>query len=421
MIKYYGGARELSGYQYDIMYRPGKLNIPSDTLSRVCSAVTSPVSLEKLHDSLCHPGITRLNHFVKSKNLPYSINDVRRVCAQCPICSELKPRFFKPPASNLVHSLRPFDRLSVDFVGPKVSCTQNKYLLVMVDEFSRFPFAFPCHDMTATTVISCFRKLFSVFGCPASIHSDRGTQFMSKEVSTFLMNHGVIMTHSTPYHPQGNGQCERINGIIWKSVCLALRSRNLKDSQWELVLDTALHSIRSLLCTATNQTPHERMFSFPRKSPNGYSLPTWLSSPGPVYLRKFVRTSKSDPLVEPVHLVSATPHCAKVRFPDGRESTVSTGDLSPKGTPPEADLATRDLFPQGTSPAANPSDTSQVHDTKAPESALDVVTHNDSSPSSPKKCGTPIKNVPPAPGTPGEREPVRRSTRVRKPVDRLIL
>lgn len=152
---------------------------------------------------------------------------------------------------------------------------------------------------------------------------------MSREVSEFLSKHGVVMTHSTPYHPQVNGQCEKENGVVWKAIRLALHSRNLPEGQWELVLNNALHSIRSLLCTATNQTPHKRLFSFPRKSSNGYSLPSWLSQPGPVYVRKFVRTSKSDSLVEPAGLINATPQYSRVQYEDGREATVSTKDLAP--------------------------------------------------------------------------------------------
>lgn len=140
------------------------------------------------------------------------------------------------------------------------------------------------------------------------------------------------MTHSTPYHPTGNSQCEREIGTIRRTVRLALRSLKLPDCQWELFLDRVLHSIRSLLCTATNQTPHERLFSFHRRSFNGYSFSSWLATPGPILLRRFVRSSKSDPLVEEVELESANPYYAHIRNPNGRQSTVSTKDLarSPK-------------------------------------------------------------------------------------------
>jgi len=90
-----------------------------------------------------------------------------------------------------------------------------------------------------------------------------------------------------------------------------------------------LHSIRSLLCTATNSTPHERFFAFMRRSPNRKSLSAWLSSPGPVFLRKFVRSNKNDDLVEEVELTAANPLYARVRFPDGRESSVSVRYLAP--------------------------------------------------------------------------------------------
>lgn len=405
---------ELTDYQYDIQYRPGKDNLSADALSRACSTSVNPASLEELHRSLCHPGVTRLLHFVKSKNLPFSLDDVKRVTAHCSTCAELKPRFYKPPASHLVHATRPMDRLSVDFVGPKPSVTRNRYLLVLVDEYSRFPFAYPCADMSSQTVINCFLKLFSVFGCPSSVHSDRGSQFMSREVSQFLSSHGVIMTHSTPYHPQGNGQCERMNGNIWKGVRLTLHSRKLPETQWESVLDTVLHSLRSLLCTATNETPHERLFSYPRKSSSGYSLPTWLSSPGPVLLRKFVRESKADALVQPVDLLSATPHYARVRFPDGRESTVSTKDIAPSGggpnTPCEGSNVDQDRdSPVGSVPEPVVTDFEGV---KGPPG------HQKHPSDAAVPSRGPVLSSPDLEARPSS--PLRRSSRVRVPPKRLI-
>jgi len=110
---------------------------------------------------------------------------------------------------------------------------------------------------------------------------------------------------------------------------LALKDRGLQDGQWESVLPDALHSIRSLLSTATNETPHERFFNFFHRSGLEHSLPTWLLTPGPVLLRRFVRHNKSDPLVDEVELLAANPTYAQVRYPGGRESTVSLRDLAP--------------------------------------------------------------------------------------------
>ena len=90
----------------------------------------------------------------------------------------------------------------------------------------------------------------------------------------------------------------------------------------------ALNSIRTLLCTATNQTPHSRFFNFDRRSHHGKSLPEWLCKPGPVLLRKFVRSGKNDDLVRKVDLIEANPMYARIRYRDGRESNVSLRDLA---------------------------------------------------------------------------------------------
>ena len=84
-----------SSYKYDIVYRPGKDNKGADTFSRIqCSAITSN-ALQELHNSLCHPGITRMSHIVRTRNLPFSMDDIKKTTSDCQVCSELKPDFIK--------------------------------------------------------------------------------------------------------------------------------------------------------------------------------------------------------------------------------------------------------------------------------------------------------------------------------------
>ncbi|XP_068246611.1 uncharacterized protein [Palaemon carinicauda] len=272
--------------------------------------------------------ISRMMHFVRGRNLPYSIEEVKKITTSCQLCLELKPRFFKY-SGQLIKATQPFERLNLDFKGPVPSQSRNKYFLTVVDEFSRFPFVFPCADMTTRTVISCLVQLFALFGMPAYIHTDRGASFMSEELKDFLMKKGVATSRTTPYNPRGNGQAEKYNGIIWKTLTLALKTRNLDVSQWETVLPDALHSIRSLLCTSTNSTPHERLFLHSRRSTTGQSLPTWLIQGGRALLRRHVRHSKNDPLVDEVEIVETNPEYAHVKLSDGRATTVSLRHLAP--------------------------------------------------------------------------------------------
>ena len=124
---------------------------------------------------------------------------------------------------------------------------------------------------------------------PGYMHSDRGASFMSNELQNFLAEKGVARSRTTSYNPQGNGQVEKYNGVIWKAIVMSLKSKHLPIKYWQEVLPDVLRSIRSLLCTTTNETPHERFFSFSRRSSSGQSIPTWFASPGPVLLKRHVR------------------------------------------------------------------------------------------------------------------------------------
>ena len=84
---------ELSDFNLDVSYLTGKENYAADALSR-CISLKEIEALKEIHHRLCHPGVTRLLHYCKSHNLPYSVDDIRKVIQSCRPCSELKPKIF---------------------------------------------------------------------------------------------------------------------------------------------------------------------------------------------------------------------------------------------------------------------------------------------------------------------------------------
>ena len=171
---------ELTQFSYDIRHRPGVDNVAPDAFSRVCLATSNSShssKLQELHQFLDHPGYARLYHFVRQRNLPFLSEETKGICRNYKTCAEVKPQYFQPASRTSIKAVRPWDRVSVDFKGPVRG--PRPYLLIVVDEYSRFPCVFPCKYMTSSTVTDCLSSLFCFLGFPSFIHSDRGAPFVS--------------------------------------------------------------------------------------------------------------------------------------------------------------------------------------------------------------------------------------------------
>ena len=80
--------------------------------------------LYQLYKALGHPGVTRMLHFIKLKNVPFSVDDINSMARACKACSELKRQCAQTEPSHLIKATQPFERLSLDFKGPLPSTNQ---------------------------------------------------------------------------------------------------------------------------------------------------------------------------------------------------------------------------------------------------------------------------------------------------------
>jgi len=62
---------------------------------------------------------------------------------------------------------------------------------------------------------------------------------MSKELKDYVHERGIAASHTTPYHPTGNSQCERYNKTVWNTILLMLNGRKLGLHLWEDLLPEA--------------------------------------------------------------------------------------------------------------------------------------------------------------------------------------
>ena len=133
--------------------------------------------------------------------MPFSLDDVRKVVTNCKICAEIKPNFCKPPESHLIKATQPMERLSIDFKGPLPSANKNKYMLTVIDEYSRYPFALPCSNMESQTVVPCLMQVLNLFGACGYIHSDRAKSFLSRKFVSFMHGIRIPTSRTSIYNP----------------------------------------------------------------------------------------------------------------------------------------------------------------------------------------------------------------------------
>nr|GEV91823.1 reverse transcriptase domain-containing protein [Tanacetum cinerariifolium] len=102
---------------------------------------------------------------------------------------------------NAIQVCEIFNVWGIDLMGPFSSSRGNKYIIVAIDNFSKWVEAkvLPIND--ARVVMKFLKSLFTRFGTPRAIISDRGTHFCNDQFANIMLKYGVTRRLSTAYHP----------------------------------------------------------------------------------------------------------------------------------------------------------------------------------------------------------------------------
>ena len=181
--------------------------------------------------------------------------DVRVFVRSCDTCRQRRGigERKRAPLQNYVVGV-PFERVAIDVMGPLPrSAAGNKFIVVVVDYFTKWPEAFAVPDQKAETVAEGFvRHVVSRFGVPREIHTDQGTNFESNVFEEVLRILGITRTRTTPMHPQGNGLVERFNRTLWQ---LLAKLVGREQTQWDRHLPMALLAYRATEHATTGFSP----------------------------------------------------------------------------------------------------------------------------------------------------------------------
>ena len=177
-------------------------------------------------------------------------------CHQCNISKKTnrKPKY----ALQSYHAGVPMERVHLDILGPfQTSQSGNKYLLVMVDQFTKWIEIEPLPEQSAEKIAkAAVDRFFSHFGYPITIHTDQGRNFDGELFKSLCQLLHIAKTRTTPYRPSSNGQVERYNRTILQTIRAYLQS-NL--NQWDEYIQLIAAAIRATVNRSTGYTPNMLM------------------------------------------------------------------------------------------------------------------------------------------------------------------
>ena len=186
---------------------------------------------------------------------PHESRHIQRFVDTCDLCKLLKgktPRPIKLKEAPLPS--RPFEVCAMDILGPlRVTPTGNKYILTLVDLFSRYIIIKPLPTKESTEIINSLRESFAYFGFPDTLLSDNALEFTSDALNQFATINAIKKAEILPYSPFANGICESKNKGI--TQLLKLYVHTTEQGNWDTYLPTVANVLNNSLNETIGDTP----------------------------------------------------------------------------------------------------------------------------------------------------------------------
>jgi len=193
--------------------------------------------------------------------------DIESCVKTCSTCQQMKNA--RPSKTGLLHSIRTSalcERIHLDIVGPiNATIRGNRYVLTMIDAFSRYGYTSAVKNATTEEVIKFIKKrVLHTHGPPENIVTDNGAHFTSEKFQQFLRELGVRHSTTCEYNPQANGMDERFNATLVK--LLRNHARNCQFN-WDTLLPWATLAYNLIENGSTRFSPYAILFGRQVRSP----------------------------------------------------------------------------------------------------------------------------------------------------------
>src|ERR1700727_85847 len=211
-----------------------------------------------------HPGEDKTIELVQQHFWwPSLKKDVREYVKGCLACQAYKPHRYKTkaPLNPLPITPTPFQNISMDLIGPLPESKGYDAIFIIVDRYLKRVMFIPTNmTISSEGFARLFRdNWFKLFGLPQSNTSDRDSRFLSSFVTDLYRVLGIKRTPSTAYHPQTDGQTERVN----QEIEIYLRFYiNHRQDDWAEWLSVGEFAYNDHVHSSTNHSPNFLTFRF---------------------------------------------------------------------------------------------------------------------------------------------------------------
>ena len=215
--------------------------------------------LKQLHDAPTagHLGVNRTWQTIKSRFFWYQMKlDIEIWIRKCDKCTQSKISPKQKRALLQEYQVgAPMERVAIDIAGPwPTSNSGNKYIMVVMDYFTKWVEAYGIPNQEAYTVAEAFVNQFVTrYGIPRIVHTDQGSNFQSHLFREMCELLGIDKTRTTPFHPASDGMVERFNRTMESMLRMQVSA---DQSDWDEKLPCLLMAYRATKHESTQCTPN---------------------------------------------------------------------------------------------------------------------------------------------------------------------